>query len=137
MIQLCTMFFQQLMPQVLIYEHEGNWSKAVEGYDLLLRNKDFMSSAKMKSTASNTFLIEEMEAVASPNQFEYNKSLMRSLQQTGCDHILKMYCTGLSMERETLERNAEFQELQVRNQVLICVYDMLEGLEPFFDVEMI
>jgi ataxia telangiectasia mutated family protein len=102
------------MPQVLIYEHEGNWSKAVEGYDLLLRDKDIRRSAEMKPTASNSWSLAETESASSADQFEYNRSLIRSLQQTGCEHVLEMYCKGLSMEREALERNTEFQELQVQ-----------------------
>lgn len=110
----------KLIPQLLKYEHEGNWSGAVESYDLLLRSKELSTpSTRLISSEQKSMLklggmdmttVNEAEHFSS--DWKYNKGLMKSLQQIGCEHVLKMYCKGLAAEKGSLERNPEFQELQ-------------------------
>lgn len=88
----------QLLSQLLVHENEGNWSKAVEGYDLLLR------SSKAGSVGA---------ATGESREWKYYKGLMRSLQQMGCSHVLGMYYLGLGQQKPAFLDHSEFKELQV------------------------
>ncbi|KAH7439431.1 hypothetical protein KP509_04G060500 [Ceratopteris richardii] len=103
----------KLISQIKLHEHEGNWSRALEGYDLLLRNMDNVRG--QKNVSVEVELNEKRQRVQSEtgySEWNYNKGLMRSLQRTGCDHILKVYCGGLCSEKGRLEKDIEFQEVQ-------------------------
>ncbi|KAK9943183.1 hypothetical protein M0R45_008801 [Rubus argutus] len=69
----------KLTSQIITFEHEGNWSKALEYYDL---------------------------------QRKPYKGLIRSLQQTGCMHVLDFYCQGLTSRKGQFHHDLEFTELQ-------------------------
>jgi len=49
------------------------------------------------------------------------KGLIRSLQQTGCMHVLDLYCRGLTSREGCFQYDPEFIELQV------CIL-----ISPFF-----
>lgn len=104
----------QLLPQVLLYEHEGDWSRAVGSYDLLLRNMRSMTEVSLNDRdvkgPTTGYMVSPEN---SEKEWDYNKGLMKSLQRTGCDHVLKMYCKGLALEKDSLDQDIEFQELQV------------------------
>ncbi|KAL6997149.1 non-specific serine,threonine protein kinase [Sarracenia purpurea var. burkii] len=106
-----------LASQIVTYEHEGNWSKALEYYDLQVRSEaeiQIDSSSKKRfpecspSTASLSFsnLEDEMR------QRKPYKGLIRSLQQMGCTHVLDLYCQGLTSRKGQFEHDLEFTELQ-------------------------
>jgi ataxia telangiectasia mutated family protein len=42
-----------------------------------------------------------------------HKGLMRSLQKTGCSHVLDVYCEGLTHQKGSLQQDAEFIDIQV------------------------
>eukprot|EP01018_Ginkgo_biloba_P024682 Gb_40159 [translate_table: standard] len=99
----------KLVSQILTYEHEGNWSKALENYDLVLRTSANMDSAKdapCGKTAPDSHLKDQL------SDWKYHKGLMKSLQQTGCNHVLDLYCQGLAAQKGHLQQDAEFVELQ-------------------------
>lgn len=63
--------------QLLTYEHEGNWSKAVESYDLLLRSKSSFQNSKPETTAAASVYSSLQQ------DRQYQKGLMKSLRQMG------------------------------------------------------
>ncbi|KAL2608088.1 hypothetical protein R1flu_026661 [Riccia fluitans] len=103
--------------QLLRNEHEGNWSKALENYDLLLRNSksrqvgwkgrisngEYSGAASEKSNSTNSKVLET---------WQLNKGLMRALQQNGCSHILDMYSSGVSQQEGSIRLDSEFKEIQ-------------------------
>ncbi|ONM30715.1 ataxia-telangiectasia mutated [Zea mays] len=44
--------------------------------------------------------------------WKMHKGLMRSLQKTGCSHVLDVYCEGLSHQKGCLQQDAEFIDIQ-------------------------
>lgn len=103
--------------QIITFEHEGNWSKALEYYDLQVRSAalvpmDFGSrNLSLEQTQpdhlSNSTLDDPM------GQRKPYKGLIRSLQQTGCMHVLDFYCQGLTSRKGQFHHDLEFTELQV------------------------
>ncbi|KAK1369721.1 hypothetical protein POM88_035813 [Heracleum sosnowskyi] len=71
----------KLSSQIIMFEHEGNWSKALEYYDL---QEDEMSIRKPY------------------------KGLIRSLQQLGCTHVLDLYSQGLTSRKGRFQHDFEF-----------------------------
>ncbi|PIA61953.1 hypothetical protein AQUCO_00200149v1 [Aquilegia coerulea] len=107
----------KLTSQIVTYEHEGNWSKALEYYDLQVRSEhgvqmdgcgeSFLHEQSQGSShISFSNLIDEMRHKKS------YKGLVRSLQQTGCTHVLDMYCQGLISQKGKFQQDSEFTELQ-------------------------
>lgn len=101
-----------------MFEHEGNWSKALELYDLLLRSgemeqKDANTRTLLRENSQSLdpapFCIPENETI----QKKPFKGLMRSFQQIGCTHVLDVYCQGLASQKAQLQQDLEFTELQV------------------------
>lgn len=45
--------------------------------------------------------------------WKMHKGLMRSLQKTGCSHVLDVYCEGLTHQKGCLQQDAEFIDIQV------------------------
>lgn len=41
------------------------------------------------------------------------KGVIRSLQKTGCAHVLDLYCQGLTFRDDHVQHDLEFMELQV------------------------
>ncbi|KAJ4974544.1 hypothetical protein NE237_007718 [Protea cynaroides] len=107
----------KLTSQIITYEHEGNWGKALEYYDLQVRSAQ---GVRMDCISNN------LSTVHSPtsHQLSFPKSededgqrkpyigLMRSLQQIGCTHVLDLYCQGLTSQKGMSEHDPEFSELQ-------------------------
>lgn len=101
-----------------MYEHEGNWSKALEYYDLLVRTapleemdglSGYFSKDKSQCIHHPSFLKLENDVC----NWKSYKGLMRSLQQTGCTHVLDLYCQGLITQKGLLQNDLEFTEMQV------------------------
>ncbi|XP_050221682.1 serine/threonine-protein kinase ATM isoform X2 [Mercurialis annua] len=106
---------QKLTTQVVTFEHEGNWSKALEYYDLQIRsntlsqmNGGFISLPLDRSPA-------HLSAATSEEEIRHRKpykGLIRSLQQIGCTHVLDLYCQGLASQKRQVQHDVEFTELQ-------------------------
>ncbi|XP_042498310.1 serine/threonine-protein kinase ATM isoform X2 [Macadamia integrifolia] len=106
----------KLTSQIITHEHEGNWSKALEYYDLQVRSAQGVET----DGVSNNFSTEPSTSC----QLSFPKSddedrrrkpfigLMRSLQQIGCTHILDLYCQGLTSQKGMSHHDPEFSELQ-------------------------
>lgn len=107
----------KLVSQILTYEHEGNWSKALENYDLALRAT---VTDRTAGPSSNNSLMHSQTGSIGHNlpfkndfsDWKYYKGLMKSLQQTGCSHVLDLYSQGLASQKGFLQQDLEFIELQ-------------------------
>nr|XP_012571741.1 serine/threonine-protein kinase ATM isoform X3 [Cicer arietinum] len=107
----------KLTSQVITFEHEGNWGKALEYYDLqvqsgILLPKDISSrslSLEQAGPAKSSYFATEVDEIRQSRAY---KGLIRSLQQIGCTHVLDMYCQGLTSSKEELRHDREFAELQ-------------------------
>ncbi|KAM4115238.1 hypothetical protein ACJW30_04G133500 [Castanea mollissima] len=107
----------KLISQIITFEHEGNWSKALEYYDLQVR-----SDASLQMDGSSRYLsLEETQPTnhLSVSKLEDEmthrkpyKGLIRSLQQIGCMHVLDLYCQGLTSRKGQFQHDLEFSELQ-------------------------
>ncbi|KAM3703878.1 hypothetical protein ACJW31_04G131600 [Castanea mollissima] len=107
----------KLISQIITFEHEGNWSKALEYYDLQVR-----SDASLQMDGSSRYLsLEETQPTnhLSVSKLEDEmthrkpyKGLIRSLQQIGCMHVLDLYCQGLTSRKGQCQHDLEFSELQ-------------------------
>ncbi|KAK7317181.1 hypothetical protein RJT34_01188 [Clitoria ternatea] len=107
----------KLISQIITFEHEGNWGKALEYYDLQVQSG--VSAVKEDSSRS---LLSDQRQRANPSSFVSEvdemrqsrpyKGLIRSLQQIGCTHVLDMYCRGLTTGKDRLQHDLEFAELQ-------------------------
>lgn len=99
--------------QIITFEHEGNWNKALEYYDLLVRSSemgriDYLSGKPSADDSCTSSLAE-----GNMGDWKYYKGLMRSLQKTGCTHVLDVYCQGLTNQKGCFQRDSEFTDLQV------------------------
>ncbi|XP_057442948.1 serine/threonine-protein kinase ATM [Lotus japonicus] len=107
----------KLTSQITMLEHEGNWGKALEFYDLQvqsgvsLRKVDSSRSLSLEQTRplNSTSFTSEVDWVRQSRPY---KGLIRSLQQIGCTHALDMYCEGLTSNNKELRHDREFAELQ-------------------------
>ncbi|MED6220390.1 hypothetical protein PIB30_044330 [Stylosanthes scabra] len=100
-----------------MFEHEGNWGKALEYYDLQVR-----SGVSGKKDGNSRRLSLEQTGAANPLSFATDtdemrqsrpyKGLIKSLQQIGCTHLLGLYCHGLTSSKGQLQHDLEFTELQ-------------------------
>lgn len=103
--------------QVLTFEHEANWSKAVEYYDLQVRSEAMVSV----DNGSRNLIAVHPETISSSSCSPTDnlrlgkpyKGLVRSLQQIGCTHVLDLYCQGLTSRKGQFQYDLEFSELQV------------------------
>lgn len=102
--------------QLLTYEHEGNWSKAVESYDLLLRSKSSFQNSKPETTAPASVYSSLQQ------DRQYQKGLMKSLRQMGCTHVVDLCYQSLS-HQGNLEKDPEFKELQYEAAWRACHWD--------------
>ncbi|XP_022767135.1 serine/threonine-protein kinase ATM isoform X5 [Durio zibethinus] len=105
-----------LTSQIITFEHEGNWNKALEYYDLQVRleatahvdgSSRTLSLAEIQSLSHSSLSTLEDETNRKPY-----KGLIRSLQQIGCRHVLDLYCQGLTSGRGQFQQDLEFTELQ-------------------------
>ncbi|XP_051142572.1 serine/threonine-protein kinase ATM isoform X2 [Andrographis paniculata] len=106
----------KLTSQIVTFEHEGNWSKALEYYDLEVRSNTMTqvggstcSSIESSQQANHTSFHDADHDVIRKKPY---KGLIRSLQQIGCTHVLDVYCQGLSSQRGQFQHDLEFNELQ-------------------------
>ncbi|XP_048138241.1 serine/threonine-protein kinase ATM isoform X2 [Rhodamnia argentea] len=107
----------KLTSQIITFEHEGNWSKALEYYDLQVRSKAMVADDK----CSRTVLAETLPSTAHPSSSTFDgvtglgkpyKGIVRSLQKTGCSHVLDLYFQGLTSRRGQFQYDEELNELQ-------------------------
>ncbi|XP_075505011.1 serine/threonine-protein kinase ATM isoform X4 [Primulina tabacum] len=106
----------KLSSQITTFQHEGNWSKALEYLDLQARfelmpqinGSTYPSSGNSQQPAHAIFSQTEHDTT---HKKPY-KGLVRSLQQIGCTHVLDVYCQGLTTQRGRLQHDLEFAELQ-------------------------
>jgi len=61
--------------------------------------------------------------------WKMHKGLMRSLQKTGCSHVLDVYCEGLTHQKGSLQQDAEFIDIQVS---IACLARHSYIILPFF-----
>jgi hypothetical protein len=57
-----------------------------------------------------------------------HKGLMRSLQKTGCSHVLDIYCEGLIHQTGCLQQDAEFVDIQVSIASFTCIAKCMSSL---------
>ncbi|CAL5444633.1 unnamed protein product [Camellia sinensis] len=103
----------KLTSQIVTFEHEGNWSKALEYYDLQVRSEaeiqmDSTSKKLSPELSQPTVRYSEVDI----RQRKPYKGLIRSLQQMGSTHVLDLYCQGLTSRKGQFEHDLEFTELQ-------------------------
>ncbi|KAL7139007.1 hypothetical protein ABFS83_09G021400 [Erythranthe nasuta] len=106
----------KLTSQIITFEHEGNWSKALEYYDLQVRSEPIVqisgssySSTKNSEQAEDTSFSKTEHGMIQKKPY---KGLIRSLQQIGCTHVLDVYCQGLSSQKGRFQHDLEFTDLQ-------------------------
>ncbi|KAL2936046.1 Serine/threonine-protein kinase ATM [Bienertia sinuspersici] len=103
----------KLTSQILTFEHEGNWSKALEYYDLQVRLDTLDNSPKYLShescRASSASLSESEFGLKQRKPY---KGVIRSLQKVGCAHTFDLYLRGLASCRGEFQHDLEFVELQ-------------------------
>ncbi|GFP92353.1 serine/threonine-protein kinase atm [Phtheirospermum japonicum] len=106
----------KLTSQIITFEHEGNWSKALEYYDLQVRSQPPVQISSSTYSTVEDSLQAEHEAFSETEygikQKKPYKGLVRSLQQIGCTHVLDVYCQGLTSQRGRFQHDLEFTELQ-------------------------
>lgn len=103
--------------QIITFEHEGNWGKALEYYDLQVQ-----SHTSVQNDGSSRGLALKQTGSEHPSSFASKtgemrqsrpyKGLIRSLQQIACAHVLEMYCRGLTSTKDLHHHDLEFTELQ-------------------------
>ncbi|KAA8540818.1 hypothetical protein F0562_024781 [Nyssa sinensis] len=107
----------KLTSQIITFEHEGNWSKALEYYDLQVRSEAVVQveggSKKLSPEHSQpTGSLPFCKSADEMRQRKPYKGLIRSLQKIGCTHVLDLYCQGLTSRKGQFEHDLEFAELQ-------------------------
>ncbi|KAI8543044.1 hypothetical protein RHMOL_Rhmol08G0188500 [Rhododendron molle] len=107
----------KLASQIVTFEHEGNWSKALEYYDLQVRSEaeiqlEGSSRQKFHERCHPTMSLSFSNTEDEMRQRKPYKGLIRSLQQMGCTHMLDLYCQGLTSRKGQFEQDLEFSELQ-------------------------
>ncbi|KAJ3694312.1 hypothetical protein LUZ60_009792 [Juncus effusus] len=99
----------KMASQIARFEHEGNWSKSLEYYDLLARSAPMRN---MNNSHNNNIHENNIMMGKKLVNWESNKGLMRSLQKTGCTHILDTYCQGLTNQNGFFQHDPEFIDIQ-------------------------
>ncbi|XP_022135092.1 serine/threonine-protein kinase ATM isoform X3 [Momordica charantia] len=99
----------KLTSQIITFEHEGNWSKALEYYDLRVRSDSMVQEDSVEQTKRHQS-ISTLEDVS--GHWKPYKGVIRSLQKTGCAHVLDLYCQGLTFRDDQFQHDLEFMELQ-------------------------
>lgn len=106
----------KLSSQIITFEHEGNWNKTLEYYDLQVRfNTSGLSNSStvLQEPIQPTTYLPMSSKVNDMSQRKAYKGLVRSLQQIGCTHVLDLYCQGLTSRNSQFHQDWEFTELQV------------------------
>ncbi|KAI4336143.1 hypothetical protein L6164_014710 [Bauhinia variegata] len=107
----------KLTSQIITFEHEGNWGKALEYCDLQVRsNISIQKDGRFRNILLERNQVSDPSSVATEEddirQRKPYKGLVRSLQQIGCSHVLELYCQGLTSKEDQLQHDLEFAELQ-------------------------
>lgn len=107
----------KLSSQIITFEHEGNWSKALEYYDLRVRSDSLVQE---NGVVKNIYMDKQPQRHQSISALEDAsghwkpyKGVIRSLQKIGCAHVLDLYCQGLTFRDDHVQHDLEFMELQV------------------------
>ena len=106
----------QVSSQIVTFEHEGNWNKALEYYDLLIRKAPVEKNVVRESGSDNALQLNNELCAREVKEswfWKLHKGLIRSLQQIGCSHILDVYFRGLTNQKCYLVGDMDFIELQV------------------------
>ncbi|XP_020591737.1 serine/threonine-protein kinase ATM [Phalaenopsis equestris] len=104
--------YHKLASQLITFEHEGNWSKALEYCDLLVRSESVRETGNLREkTSMNSSPTCHMYDGRTIN-WKYCKGLMKSLQNIGTSHVLDVYSQGLMANVKHIELDSEFTELQ-------------------------
>ncbi|KAL1222123.1 Serine/threonine-protein kinase ATM [Cardamine amara subsp. amara] len=107
----------KLSAQIITFEHEGNWTRALEYYDLQARSQKMVVPGRL----SENLEVEQSQPTTSARHSVFGegevqrqpfKGLIRSLQQTGCMHVVDLYCRGLNSREGCFQYDPEFIELQ-------------------------
>lgn len=100
----------EITSQIIRYEHEGDWSSALEYYDLLVRStpKENLGNFAGTVLAGPSAVFSKAEE----KNWKMHKGLMRSLQKTGCSHVLDFYSQGLTNQKTCLQQDSEFIDIQ-------------------------
>ncbi|XP_044341757.1 serine/threonine-protein kinase ATM isoform X1 [Triticum aestivum] len=101
----------EVASQIIRYEHEGNWSSALEYYDLLVRSTPKENLANFAGTVLTGPSVSS-KAEENLLNWKMHKGLMRSLQKTGCSHVLDIYSQGLTNQKACLQQDSEFVDIQ-------------------------
>lgn len=103
--------------QITTFEHVGNWSKALEYYDLQVRSVPTLQISGSTYSSKENSQQEEHASFSKTKhgivQKKPYRGLIRSLQKIGCSHLLDVYCQGLTSQRGQFQHDLEFIELQV------------------------
>uniref|UniRef100_A0A0D3EIP8 Serine/threonine-protein kinase ATM n=1 Tax=Oryza barthii TaxID=65489 RepID=A0A0D3EIP8_9ORYZ len=102
----------EITSQIIRYEHEGDWSSALEYHDLLVRSTRKENHGSLAGTALTVPSDVPSKAEEKMLNWQMHKGLMRSLQKTGCSHVLDVYCQGLSNQKSCLQQDSEFIDIQ-------------------------
>jgi ataxia telangiectasia mutated family protein len=110
---LIIVLLKQIASQLIRYEHEGDWSSALEYYDLLVRSTPKEHLGNLTGSVLTGPSTVSSRAEDTTLNWKMHKGLMRSLQKTGCSHVLDVYCEGLTHQKGCLQQDAEFIDIQV------------------------
>ncbi|OQU86537.1 serine/threonine-protein kinase ATM isoform X2 [Sorghum bicolor] len=102
----------EIASQLIRYEHEGDWSSALEYYDLLVRSTPKEHLGNLTGSVLTGPSTVSSRAEDTTLNWKMHKGLMRSLQKTGCSHVLDVYCEGLTHQKGCLQQDAEFIDIQ-------------------------
>ncbi|KAL8261037.1 hypothetical protein R6Q59_025086 [Mikania micrantha] len=107
----------KLTSQIITFEHEGNWSKALEYYDLQVRSEASIamgnsSQDELPEKLHPCLPLSSSKSEDETRQRKPHKGVIKSLQQIGCTHVLDMYSQGLMHRKGRIQDDMEFNELQ-------------------------
>ncbi|KAH0454242.1 hypothetical protein IEQ34_016166 [Dendrobium chrysotoxum] len=98
--------------QLITFEHEGNWSKALEYCDLLVRSASVQETESLHGKLSTNASLTSNVYDGRTANWKYCKGLMKSLQNIGTSHVLDVYSQGLMANIGHFKLDSEFTELQ-------------------------
>ncbi|KAI0497772.1 hypothetical protein KFK09_021007 [Dendrobium nobile] len=102
----------KLASQLITFEHEGNWSKALEYCDLLVRSASVQETESLHGKLSTNAALTSNVYDGRTANWKYCKGLMKSLQNIGTSHVLDVYSQGLMANIGHFKLDSEFTELQ-------------------------
>lgn len=113
-----TATFDSLAPQLAMYVHEQNWTKALGTYDMVLQysaqrstTPQSYSSAALQSPRGTSmpqsnnlgFSLRGSNQPGMPSNFSFHEGVMTSLQNMGHYHILDFYLKGFQKQYPNVE----------------------------------